>query len=169
MAQELGILGSEFFTQVILPFVLVFTLIFAILEKSKILGDGKRQINSIVSLAMALILIGVPLARGVITDIVPVISVVAVVILVFLLLYGFVGGTERGLLNRPLQIVVGVIAAIVIIVTLMISTGVLPKIVDFVKGNPSSSQLLQTLFFLVVIVISFVVMLSGGKSDKKSE
>ena len=169
MAQELGILGSEFFTQVILPFVLVFTLIFAILEKSKILGDGKRQINSIVSLAMALILIGVPLARGVITDIVPVISVVAVVILVFLLLYGFVGGTERGLLNRPLQIVVGGIAAIVIIVTLMISTGVLPKIVDFVKGNPSSSQLLQTLFFLVVIVISFVVMLSGGKSDKKSE
>lgn len=36
------ILQSDFVTQLILPFLLVFTLVFAILEKTKLLGDEKK-------------------------------------------------------------------------------------------------------------------------------
>jgi hypothetical protein len=33
----------------ILPFVFMFVLVFAILEKTKILGDGKKQLDAIVA------------------------------------------------------------------------------------------------------------------------
>ena len=168
MANDLGILGSEFFANIILPFVLVFTVIFAVLEKSKILGDGKRQINSIVSLAMALILVGVATARGIITDLVPVMAVVLVVILVFMILYGFVGGTEKGILNKPLQIVIGIIAVMAIVITLLVSTGFLDKIKEFLN-KPGASQLGQTVFFIIVIVAVFIVALVSGKKDGKDE
>ena len=48
---------SPFFVEVILPFVLVFTLVFAVLQKTEILGKGKRQIDVLVALAIGLITI----------------------------------------------------------------------------------------------------------------
>ena len=167
MAEELGIFGSVFFSQIILPFILVFTLVFAILEKSKVLGEGKKQINSIISLVIGLLLVGVEPARAVILDIVPVLAVVAVIILVFMILYGFVGGTEdRGVLNKPLQITVGIIAVIVIIITLLTSTGFLDKILEKVK-LPGSSEIVQSSVMLIVIVVLLIVALvSGGKKGE---
>ena len=44
------------FAEYILPWVLVFVLIFAILEKSNLLGEGKRQVNAIVGAVCGLIL-----------------------------------------------------------------------------------------------------------------
>jgi hypothetical protein len=41
-------------TDVMLPFLLVFTLVFAVLEKIKILGEEKRNLNVVVALVMAL-------------------------------------------------------------------------------------------------------------------
>jgi len=48
---------SPLFLNYILPFVLVWTLIFAILEKTNLLGEGRRQINAIIGLVVGLILI----------------------------------------------------------------------------------------------------------------
>jgi hypothetical protein len=41
-------------TDVMLPFLLVFTIVFAVLEKIKILGEEKRNLNVVVSLVLAL-------------------------------------------------------------------------------------------------------------------
>ena len=46
------ILSSPLVVEVLLPFLLVFTLVFAVLDRTKLLGEGKRQINAIISLAM---------------------------------------------------------------------------------------------------------------------
>ena len=51
------ILSSQLFVEVILPFLLVFAVVFAILQKTKILGEGKKQIDAIVSLVIGLIVI----------------------------------------------------------------------------------------------------------------
>jgi hypothetical protein len=40
-------------TDVLLPFLLVFTIVFAVLEKVKILGEGKKNFNVIVALVLA--------------------------------------------------------------------------------------------------------------------
>jgi len=162
MPAELGIFGIDWFTKVILPFILVFVLIFAILERSKILGEEKTQINSIVSLVMALIMIGVPLARGIIVDIVPVVAVIAVVLLVFMLILGMVGATHEGKLNKPLQITTGIIIGIAIIITLLYSTGWLPKI-KTITEQPWASQLWQSLIFIAVIITVIVIAVRSAK------
>ena len=59
---------SPYFLDYILPFVLVFTLIFAILQKTKILGEGKKQIDAIIGLVVGFILIAVPFARNIIVQ-----------------------------------------------------------------------------------------------------
>ena len=67
----------------ILPFLLVFVIIFAILQKSKILGAGKAQIDALVSLVIAIVLIVFPTPRDIIVNLVPWLAVGVVVILVF--------------------------------------------------------------------------------------
>ena len=42
---------------VMLPFLLIFTLIFAVLEKTKILGEEKRNLNSALALIFSLIVV----------------------------------------------------------------------------------------------------------------
>ncbi len=42
---------------VLLPFILIFTIVFAVLEKSKIIGEGKKNINVMIALVIALLVI----------------------------------------------------------------------------------------------------------------
>lgn len=57
------------FSEILFPFVLVFTLLFAILEKTKILGENKQN-HALISLAVAVILIATP-ARTIISGLAP--------------------------------------------------------------------------------------------------
>ena len=97
---------SPIFIEYILPFVLIFTLVFAILEKTKVLGDGKKQINAIVAAISGLILLGFETFRDVITGIVPYAVVAMIVIFVFLLLYGFLGGKIYDILGHEVKTLV---------------------------------------------------------------
>lgn len=49
--EELGL------TDVLLPFLLVFTLLYAVLQKTKILGDEKKNINMMIALVIALLVV----------------------------------------------------------------------------------------------------------------
>ncbi len=42
---------------VMLPFLLIFVVIFAILQKTRILGEGKKNLNSVVALVVALLVV----------------------------------------------------------------------------------------------------------------
>lgn len=171
MSAVLGI-GFEWFAQVVLPFILVFALTFAILEKSRILGEGKHQVNSIISLVMGLIIVGTAVTRDMINDIIPVIAVVAVVIFVFMLLVGFTAGKEGGLikeggLNRPIQITIAIIVTIVLIVTLLWSSGKVPQLAGFFK-NPDTAPIFQSIVFIIITAaIAAILFTSGKKGDEK--
>jgi hypothetical protein len=79
--------------QAVLPFLLIFVLIFAVLQKSKIFGEGKHQIDSLVSLVIALIVVAVPgPQKFIIVNMMPWLAVGLAVLLVFFILYGFVAG-----------------------------------------------------------------------------
>lgn len=41
------------FTEVFLPFILIFTIIFALLQKIKIFGEGSKKFNAVISMALA--------------------------------------------------------------------------------------------------------------------
>ena len=76
------IFDNPFFTEMLLPFLLVFVVVFAILQKSKVLAN--TQVDAIVGLVIGLILIGVPGPRDIVVGIMPWLAVGIAVILVFL-------------------------------------------------------------------------------------
>jgi hypothetical protein len=84
----------------LLPFLLVFTIVFAVFQKTEILGKGKKNFNVIVSLVMALLFV-VPHIIGyyplgydpvqVMNDTLPSISLIAVASIMLLMLMGIFG------------------------------------------------------------------------------
>jgi len=98
--------GLEYFIEILerwgvadvmLPFLLIFTIVFAVLQKTNILGQGKKNFNVIIALIVALSVViphvvgGYPPEADVvdlINIIIPQISLVAVALLMLLLLIG---------------------------------------------------------------------------------
>lgn len=104
MVNTLGSFATYFQTygllDFFLPFILVFTIVYATLAKIKILGEGKKQFNVIVSLVLALLFV-VPHMLGtyplgydpvaVMNAALPSISLVSVAAIMVLLLMGVFG------------------------------------------------------------------------------
>ena len=160
------ILSHPFFTDLILPFLLVFTLIFAILEKSKMLGEEKKQINAIVSLVIWLIFIAFPFAREIVIKLIPFLAVSLVILFVFMLIIGFILAKKEGdMLNPGLKIALGIIFGLAVLVAVLWITGGWDIIYSFVMERDLGQTLLINLFILAIIGGAIaVVMSSGGKS-----
>jgi hypothetical protein len=151
----------------ILPFLLVFVIVFAILQKSKILGDGKAQIDAIVSLVIGLILIGVPYPRDIIVGIMPWLAVGIAVILVFLILYGFVAGDLSGANVKPwMKITFGILAGLFTFGVVMYVTGLWGIVGGWLSKGESSSIWMNVLM-IVLIIAAMVVAVFGGKKKKE--
>ncbi len=87
-------------TEVLLPFLLIFTIIFAIFQKTKILGEDKKNLNVIVAIVVGLLVV-VPHVTGrfppnadpvlIINDALPQVSIVLVAVIFLLILIGVFG------------------------------------------------------------------------------
>lgn len=102
--EQMGILDS------LIPFILIFTIVFAALEKTQILGMGKRGMNTLVALAIGLMVV-IPHIIGrypagsdpveIMNRAIPNVSLVMVAVVMVLILAGvfgfqFVGGGLTG-------------------------------------------------------------------------
>lgn len=159
----LGIFGWPIFTNYILPFVLMFVVVFAILEKTQILGREKRQINAIVAFIFSLMFIAVPSVVGVTQQMIPIIGVIIIILLSFMMLFGFIGGQtgEKGL-NKGLKVTFGILIGASMVAIIMWVTGTLPSISNFF----SQEEVLSTTILLVFIIAIFSVVLSTSKSSE---
>ena len=166
MATE-TLFASDIFTKGILPFLLVFTLIFAILDRSKILGDGKRQINAIIALVVALLLIAFAYPTGVITKLTVYAAVAAVVIFVFLLLYGFVASDNKEGLKLPagIKIAGGIIVLVGLVIAVAWATGALSYLTGVFSGSNSSAIWANVLLIAVIIGMVVMVVSTGKKKE----
>jgi len=155
------IFENPIFTEMILPFILVFVLIFAILQKSKILGEGKSQIDALVSLVIALILIAVPVARDIVVHLMPWLAVGVAVIFVFMILYGFVGGEiKEGKLW--MKVVFGILAGLFLIGVLIYVTGAWKTTESWF-----SNEVLTTILLLAIVGGALALAISTGNKAKK--
>jgi|SRR3989344_3933969 len=92
-------------TDVLLPFILVFAIVFAILSRMNIFGDDKKNINIVVALVLGLIFI-MPHVTGnyppnydpvdIINGAIPGVSIVAIAVIMVLLLIGLFGWKQEG-------------------------------------------------------------------------
>lgn len=161
-------LSGPLFVETILPFLLVFTLVFAILQKTEILGKGKKQIDALVAFVIGLVVISFSYATGIIISLIPLLAVGAVIVLIFLLLYGMVFEPGKFEVANGIKIAVGILAAIAVIIATMVATGAWSYVIDSINSGDNGSMVIANLIFIGVIAVAVVIaMFAGGKSDKK--
>ena len=156
------------FFDVVLPFLLVFTIIFAILEKTKLLGlegeNPKTNINAVLALIISFIFIANTDVSRVIRSYLSNIGLIIIIALLALLLFGLLGvNVEQGLRGFPLLIAV-IIAIIGIIWSLKDQT-----YLGINLGSLGSSGLFDSYFIAAIIGVLLVVFFVWRKPGLKPD
>ncbi len=98
------ILDSWGLTDVMLPFLLIFVIMFALLTKTRVLGEDKKRFNAVIALVIALVVViphvlGIYPAGGDVVEIMnralPQVSIIAVAVVMLLILIGLFGGEAK--------------------------------------------------------------------------
>ncbi len=106
---------------IFLPFLLIFAIIFAVLEKTEILGAGKSNINGIVAVVIGLLVVVQTGIVEIINAFLPRVSLIIVVILMGLLIIAMLAGKEfKGLKEGALGF--GIIVTIIAIILALTGT-----------------------------------------------
>lgn len=158
------------FFSVVLPFIFVFSVVFAILEKTKILGSEgektkekpKTSINAMVAFSIALFVVAATNIVQVIRESLPMIVLVLIVVVSFMLLAGSFMKTgefsfEDNKFWKGFLTVLMFIAVILIFMnTIKTESGVswLKYILDYVAVNWATGPVVSGIIFLIVIVAS---------------
>ena len=165
MASEI-FLQHWIFTRFLFPFLLVWFIVFAILEKTKLLGEGKKQIDAIVAGVIALIFVGVAYPVLVVNNLILFLTIGIIVVFVGLLLWGFLSGGEiKAIEHKGLKWTFGIVIALAVIIAIIWATGSGGAIQDFLFNQKWGNSLWTNIAFVVVIAIVLAVILRQGKKD----
>ena len=115
------ILNYSLFSQILPAFLLIFVLVFAVLQRAKILGENNST-NALISLAVALMFIFVPFARDFVVGIMPFLAIALAVMLVFFILLGFVVGDQWNQ-NKWIKPVFGILIGIFLVAVILFVSG----------------------------------------------
>lgn len=158
------ILNNPLFMEIVLPFLLVFTVIFAILQRTKILGEGKARIDAITALVIALIVVAYGYSTHIITTLMPFLAVSAVIILIFMLLYGFIAAGKEGADFSKFKIPAGIIIVIALTIAVLVATGYWSTFIGWFTGNNSNAIVTNVVF--IGIIIAAIAIVLGKKSGE---
>ena len=151
---------------VLLPFLLVFAIAFAILEKIKLFGD-KRQINGIIAGILGILFVRNQYLVGLLNRFLPNISMFMIIILMFLLLFGIFAGQHKGFKDSLLGFAM-VVSVIFVIWSLSSDfVGERFELPDFLTDLDDTTQSSILFIGIFVVVIWFVTKGDGG-SGKES-
>ena len=163
------------FVDVLLPFLLVFTIIFAILEKTKILGEGKRNMNVGIAMIFALIVV-IPHITGnfpagfdpvqIINAALPSVSLVIIAIVSLMILVG-VFAHDRLLWGMTAPGWIGFVSIVIIAFIFGSAAGWWQVgFLDWLDSIFGSDVIAVIIMILVFgIIIAFVT--GGGEAEKK--
>ena len=96
MAVQETILQHWIVTKFILPFALLVAIVYGILEKTKILGEDKHQLNAIVAFVIGLIFVSAIEPKAIVENLILFLTVAIVIMFVVLMLWGFASGAKDG-------------------------------------------------------------------------
>jgi len=172
--------GFGFFN-VVLPFLLIFTLIFAILEKTKILGteDGKpkKNLNAMISFVFALFVVATKEIVTAIRGSLPQVALILVIIFCFLLLAGsFMKSGEFSFEENPgwkgfLTVTMFIAVILVFLNAVKTESGEswLEIVGKNITGNWFGSEVWAFILIFVIIIGSILFVTLPGRKEKKEE
>jgi hypothetical protein len=161
---------------VVLPFLLVFTIVFAIFEKSKILGtdeiDGhrypKKNLNSMAAFVIAFLVVASSRLVAVINEAMANIVLLMLIVVSFLLLIGiFYREDEDVILEGGWRTAFMATLLIAIILIFLYALGWLQDVWDYIVDN-FSSQLVGSIILLVIFVL-FIWWVTRDSPEKRAK
>jgi hypothetical protein len=167
------------FFEVVLPFILVFTVVFAVLEKTKIFGtvgegdkaEGKKNINAMVALVIAMLFIGTPAIVDAVNVSLPKVAFVLIAFMSFLMVVGFFyskGQLEFESMGWKIPLAMSTMTGIALIFLNSLEWWPFsPGAFDDLSG----SLVLPVVIFIIVIIgaIILVSVPGGGGNKGKTE
>jgi len=144
--------------QTIFVFILIFSLIYGILQRSKILGEGSKQTNALIALAIGLLVVSVGYALDLITKIVPVLAVGLVLILVFLLFIALF--YEKEFKPQKWMTLTAIsLAFVAVAITIIYYTGFFNTIASWFSAE--SSNWAGNIVLIIIVIIVFLIAFLG--------
>ena len=159
--------------QSVVIFVLIFTIVFGVLQKSKIFGDGKKQIDSLIALSIALLVLSAGYALDIIQQLAPFLAVSLVIILVFLLLVAVMYEKDAFKIDNGWKNFFFVATLFAVILAVLVFSGNWDRVYSFFSDSTAGGSVL--LIVLVGVAIWFawsgqdLGSSSGGKDKEKKE
>ncbi|HLD06529.1 MAG TPA: hypothetical protein VJC16_03270 [Candidatus Nanoarchaeia archaeon] len=181
----IGFLDSIGIYDVILPFVLVFTITFAILEKTRILGSEeidkvkytKKPLNALVAFVIAFFVVGSGELVGILTTVSSQAVILLMVSILFLLLVGSFwqekdqGVFLEGAYNKLFMVIMFI--GIVLIFLNAIKTKSGRSWLDFgwnwLTRNWNNDAVSAIIFLIVIILFMYFVLREPRKKEEKKK
>ncbi|MCD6463918.1 hypothetical protein J7L02_00135 [Candidatus Woesearchaeota archaeon] len=170
--EDLGVLD------VLVPFILIFTIVFAVLQKSQILGKNKKNFNVIVALAIALAVV-IPHVTGsypenadvveIINNALPQISMIMVAAIAALLLIG-VFAPKDAALPKSLQGLALILSFVATVIIFLHAAGYyqMPDWLGWLNDEETQSLIIVILVFGLIIWFITKEPKDQGDSNRKS-
>lgn len=159
---------------VLLPFILIFTLIFAILQKTKVLGEKGKRFNVIIALVIGFTVVIPHILSPSSNDVInimnrafPSVSIFIVAILALFLLIGMWSSKEMKW-GQSMRGWVALISAVIVIAIFTYAAGwwgpsvTLPDWLSFLN-DPGTVALI----IIVIVFIIVIMYITGGEEEKK--
>jgi len=161
------ILQSSLLTDFLYPFLLMFFILFAVLEKTNIFGEGKKQLNAAVSLIVGLIFVGAVFPKMVAENMIMFMTVGLIIIFVGLVLWGFITvstPTPGDKWKKFYAIILGIAIVTAVLWATGFGTGVLNGIggiFAFLFDSNWSGTFWTNVLFVGLIAIAIAVVLKA--------
>lgn len=164
------------FFDVILPFLLVFSIVFGVLEKTRIFGEEeiegrkqpKKSINAMVSFAIAFFVIATKEIVDVIEVSMPQVALVLIILICFMMLAGsLMGDKEFSFEKRKYWVIFLTTVIFIAIVLIFVNAfGWLQPLIDWLMETPSVLVVPLVLVAVVLGAILYIVGVGGKGSSE---
>ena len=168
--EQFTLLQDSFLTNILLPIALVFTVVFAILERTKIISE-KRDIHALVALILSLLAVGIPSAIGILKNLIPLISMLIIILFAWFLVFGFagtrlIGKDDKQLWSPTLKRLFSIILGVILLGIIAYSLGLF----NLTTGlDPNSTSQVMQIGLLVGVMIAVVALAVASSHDEKEE
>ena len=174
MAEESILLGgietlrTIGFFDFFLPFILFFAIIYGALDKTKVFGEDRKDINAIIALVISLIASTTGWVLKGVTGFLPWVGFIALILIAFLMLAAMVaGGDVEALFSNPI-VKWGGLAFVVIALILGIyyGLGFNESAIGSSVGSMFSKEDVALIIMGVIGIAAFALIVKGGGSSK---
>ena len=159
------ILQSELLVNFVYPFLFIFIILYAILTKTRIFGEGQNQINAIISFVMGLIFVSVAFPKFFVNNMILFLTLAVTIVFVALVIFAFATGTDlkEKFVTKGLKWAFGIFLLIVIIMAVIWASGTQSTAIDFLFHQSWSSALWTNAAFILIIAVALAVILKTKK------